>query len=52
FVSTGVSGGFSATDPADALIDLIYAPKTAYRANGRFVMNRSTVSAVRKFKDA
>ena len=52
FVSTGVSGGFSVTDPADALIDLIYAPKTAYRANGRFVMNRSTVSAVRKFKDA
>jgi predicted phage gp36 major capsid-like protein len=52
FVSTGVSGGFSVSDPADALIDLIYAPKTAYRANGRFVMNRSTVSAVRKFKDA
>jgi HK97 family phage major capsid protein len=45
FVSTGVSGGFSVSDPADALIDLIYAPKTAYRANGRFVMNRSTVSA-------
>ena len=52
FVATGVSGGFSASDPADALIDLIYAPKRSYRAKGRFVMNRATVSAVRKFKDA
>lgn len=52
YVATGTSGGFDATDPADALIDLIYAPKTAYRARGRFVMNRQTVSAVRRFKDA
>jgi HK97 family phage major capsid protein len=51
YVATGTSGGFDATDPADALIDLIYAPKTAYRARGRFVMNRQTVSAVRRFKD-
>jgi HK97 family phage major capsid protein len=47
-----VDGDFAATDPADDLIDLIYAPKAAYRANGRFVMNRRTVSAVRKFKDS
>jgi HK97 family phage major capsid protein len=51
YVATGTSGGFDATDPGDALIDLIYAPKTGYRARGRFVMNRSTVSAVRRFKD-
>lgn len=37
---------------ADSLIDLVYAPKAQYRPNARFVMNRRTVSAVRKFKDA
>ncbi|MEP3072912.1 phage major capsid protein [Maricaulis sp.] len=52
YVATGTDGGFDASDPADALIDLVYAPKTAYRARGRFVMNRQTVSAVRRFKDA
>ena len=52
YVATGTDGGFDAGDPADALIDLIYAPKTGYRTGGRFVMNRRTVSAVRRFKDA
>jgi len=52
YVATGVAGGFPVTDPTDALIDLIYAPKAAYRAKGRFVMNKASVSAVRKFKDA
>ena len=51
YVATGTSGGFDASDPGDALINLIYAPKNGYRARGRFVMNRRTVSAVRKFKD-
>ena len=47
-----VAGDFTASDAAEQLIDLIYAPKSQYRANGRFVMNRRTVSAVRKLKDA
>lgn len=47
-----VAGDFTAADAAEQLIDLIYAPKSQYRANGRFVMNRRTVSAVRKLKDA
>lgn len=46
-----VAGDFTLDDPADQLIDLIYAPKSQFRANGRFVMNRRTVSAVRKLKD-
>lgn len=46
-----VTGNFAAADAADQLIDLIYAPKSQFRANGRFVMNRRTVSAVRKLKD-
>lgn len=52
YVATGVDGDFPASDPTDALIDLIYTPKAGYRANGRFVMSKASVSAVRKFKDA
>ena len=52
FIATGVSGGFPATSASDKLIDLVYAVKAGYRANGRFVVNRSTQSAIRKMKDA
>jgi len=55
YVASGAAGAFTATsatsNPTDKLIDLIYAPKAQYRPNGRFVMNRRTVSTVRKFKD-
>ncbi len=47
-----VDGDFSAMNAADQLLDLVYAPKSQFRASGRFVMNRRTVSAVRKLKDA
>ncbi|RZJ81856.1 MAG: phage major capsid protein, partial [Brevundimonas sp.] len=52
YVASGAAGAFASTNPADKLLDLIYAPKAQYRPNGRFVMNRKTVSAIRKFKDA
>ncbi|MDP3801343.1 phage major capsid protein [Brevundimonas sp.] len=52
YVASGAAGAFAAEDPTDRLIDLVYAPKAQYRPNGRFVMNRKTVSTVRKFKDA
>jgi HK97 family phage major capsid protein len=52
YLATGAAGAFAAANPADTLLDLIYAPKQAFRANGRFVMNRKTLSMVRKFKDA
>ncbi len=51
-ISTGVDGGFDDLAPVDALLDLVYAPKTRYRTGASFVMNRRTVSAIRKFKDA
>ena len=51
-VASGAAGAFAQNSPTDRLIDLVYAPKAQYRPNGRFVMNRKTVSAVRKFKDA
>ena len=52
YLATGAAGAWPGSNPTDKLIDLIYAAKTQYRQNGRFVMNRRTVSAVRKFKDA
>ena len=52
YLSTGVAGGFPASSPSDKLIDLAYAVKAGYRANGSFVMNRSTQATVRKRKDA
>ena len=52
YVASGAAGAFVADSPTDRLIDLVYAPKAQYRPNARFVMNRRTVSMVRKFKDA
>ncbi|MFC5067796.1 phage major capsid protein [Flaviflagellibacter deserti] len=51
YIATGVSGDFAATDPADELVDLVYALKAGYRQNARFVMNRRTQASVRKLKD-
>ena len=51
-VVTGADGAFAATDPADAIIDLVYALGAQYRANASFVMNSKTAGQVRKLKDA
>ena len=37
--------------PANALIDLVYALGAQYRANGTFIMNSKTAAAVRKMRD-
>jgi HK97 family phage major capsid protein len=51
YIASGAAGAFATDDPADALINLAYAPKQGYRANGTWVMNRKTEAAIRKFKD-
>lgn len=51
-VYSGGIGGFADQDPADALIDLVYALAAEYRANASFVMNSKTAARVRKLKDA
>ena len=51
YVATGVAGGFAASNPTDKLVDLIYGLKAGYRQNGRWMLNRSTQAAIRKFKD-
>jgi HK97 family phage major capsid protein len=52
YVVTGASGAFAASNPSDALIDLVYTLKSGYRQNATWVMNRKTQGAVRKLKDA
>lgn len=52
YIATGVGGDFAATDPADVIVDLVYALGARYRANGTFVMNSKTAGAVRKLKDS
>ena len=51
YVATGASGAFASSNPADALIDLIFTLKSAYRPNGTFLFNRKTMAAIRKLKD-
>ncbi|MCF6329084.1 MAG: phage major capsid protein [Henriciella sp.] len=46
-----VAGDFTVADAGDQLIDLIHTPKSQFRVNGRFVMNRRTAAIVRKLKD-
>lgn len=52
YLATGIEGDFAASDPADALVDLIYALRPVYRAGAVFVMNTNMVATIRKFKDA
>lgn len=52
YVNTGVAGDFDATQPADALIDLVFALPALYRKRAAFVMNSKTAGAVRKMKDS
>ena len=52
YLATGVAAGMPATNPADLLIDLITALKTRYYRNARFMMNRQTLSTIRKWKDS
>ena len=48
-ISTGADGDMP---DSDTLIDAIYALKSGYRQNARFVMNRRTQAMLRKIKDA
>jgi len=52
YIASGAAGAFASSNPIDALVGLAYAPKQAYRANGSWMMNRTTESVIRKFKDS
>lgn len=52
YLATGVSGAFAASNPSDALVNLIYTLKQGYRSNADWVLNRNVQADIRKFKDA
>lgn len=47
----GVTAASATAISADELISLVYALKSTYRRNAKFLMNDATVSAIRKLKD-
>lgn len=49
--TVGVTAAAAAAITADELIGLVYALKSPYRRNARFLMNDATISAIRKLKD-
>lgn len=51
-VATGNSGAFASSNPADTLIDAVTALAPRYRANARWLINRSTAGLIRKFKES
>lgn len=59
YIPTGKAGAFVNSrvdsppgDPGDVFIRTVYALKAGYRQNARWVMNKSTLSTVMRFKDA
>lgn len=47
---TGADGAIGATP--DILVDTVYALRSMYRRNARWIMNSNTAGAIRKMKDA
>ena len=50
-IKTGANGSFAEENPADSLIELIYALKPAYLSRACWLMSRTTLAEVRKLKD-
>lgn len=51
YTKTGAAAAFASSNPADAILDLMFSLKAGYRANAQFIMNRTVMGSVRKFKD-
>lgn len=52
YIATGAAADFTTTKQADCLFDLEDALKTGYQPNARWLMNRKTRSAIRKFTNS
>ena len=51
YIASGDANGLSSTDPADALLDLVYALNRKWRQSARWLMNDLSAATVRKIKD-
>lgn len=59
YIATGVAANFPGDrlssplgNPGDVFLDCVYALKKEYRANAVWLMNKTVLASVRKFKDA
>jgi len=56
YIATGVAGAFptqtASVFPQDTILQLIHTLRPAYRQNASFVMNTTTLLAIRKMKDS
>lgn len=50
YIASGADGAFSATNPADRLLDLVYKLKAPYLPKAGWMMPRSVSAAIRKIK--
>jgi len=51
-IATAANGAFPASNPADVLIDLVYALKAGYRAGAVFMGPKAVYRFIRKFKQS
>lgn len=51
YVPTTAAADFATTNPGDALISLMFVLKNQYRQKANWLLNRTTLSSIRKFKD-
>lgn len=51
-IATATNGAFAASNPADTLVDVVYALKAGYRAGARWFGPKSVFRLVRKFKQS
>jgi HK97 family phage major capsid protein len=50
YIPTGVAADFAATTPSDNLLDLVYSLKAAHRQGAVWMMSKSMLQKVKKFK--
>lgn len=50
-IVSGAADDWAATNPADKLLDVVYALKKGYRANARWMLSKAMLCDVRKLKD-
>lgn len=51
YVPTGVNGGFSSSNPADCLFDLVHKLRVGYHPKAAWIMPRAVADMIRKFKE-
>ena len=51
-IVSGNASDFAATEPEDALTDMVAALKVGYRSRAVWMMNRGTAATISKFKDS